>query len=540
MIEKEEEPSVPAGVNTLSEAQLTQFNIDYPEEEEAQRLRLEELTALEDKSMEEFVQQSFRKWGWSSEAMHKKNIEAANDLINQEGISKELKAHYQHFKKCLIKERTLYRKELEDEFLFTCPSFVKGVQYCRSKNEFRALMIFKGLDKIEGVVKVQRKNIKVPRSWMDLYFKPDAINLIMNLDVENGYVRVPPPPKPKEEEKKDGASNAEVKDGASNAEENDGASNGEVKDGASIAEGNDGEPKGEIIQSRIIQFPITRIRYLKQQTKNVVDMAALEKMIKQRDQKDAYRQRRAKPGVFVEPTPIGEKPRKQIVVPAHWIALHANGLKKKITEEELVELFGEAYLNQVKRSEFGFIDVPVGDFKESHLFKFPELIKKDAPRLRYIQSEGQDLCVSKAFASILHHLGFTDSARQVDEYGCQNLTGGAVDVVFKVKTFADKATPGWLLSRHMLHPFDWKDLKSNEIFLGVLLGSDGSNSHAVCIHGGWIFDANEIQAIPLTKQGLDYCTSNSEKECQFIRFWKGYFFYYEGKKKEKMAQMIGP
>jgi hypothetical protein len=49
----------------------------------------------------------------------------------------------------------------------------------------------------------------------------------------------------------------------------------------------------------------------------------------------------------------------------------------------------------------------------------------------------------------------------------------------------------------------------NTMVLAVLNESNGNGSHAVTIHGGCVYDANEVVAIPLCKEALDYCCSTS-------------------------------
>jgi hypothetical protein len=47
------------------------------------------------------------------------------------------------------------------------------------------------------------------------------------------------------------------------------------------------------------------------------------------------------------------------------------------------------------------------------------------------------------------------------------------------------------------------------MFSGVLHASDGSCCHALTIHGGFIYDANETIALPLCNEALNYCTPTS-------------------------------
>jgi hypothetical protein len=54
----------------------------------------------------------------------------------------------------------------------------------------------------------------------------------------------------------------------------------------------------------------------------------------------------------------------------------------------------------------GFVDVPVGDFKPSHLNEHPNLKRVGAQRVHINQTGGKDLCVSKLLASALFAIGF--------------------------------------------------------------------------------------------------------------------------------------
>ena len=60
--------------------------------------------------------------------------------------------------------------------------------------------------------------------------------------------------------------------------------------------------------------------------------------------------------------------------------------------------------------------------------------------------------------------------------------------------------------------FNWQLLQEqmkNTMVLAVLNKSNGNGSHAVTIHYGSVYDANEVVAIPLCKEALDYCCSTS-------------------------------
>ena len=85
---------------------------------------------------------------------------------------------------------------------------------------------------------------------------------------------------------------------------------------------------------------------------------------------------------------------------------------------------------------------------------------------------------------------------------------------------------------------DWnKDIQDFDLFLGVLIGSDGHINHAVAIFNKWIFDSNEKSAIPLCQEGLNYCVSSKNKKVKFIGFKRG-FFFRENSKKSRLKQKL--
>ncbi len=52
--------------------------------------------------------------------------------------------------------------------------------------------------------------------------------------------------------------------------------------------------------------------------------------------------------------------------------------------------FGGAFANELKKSYQGFVDIPVGDFKASHLSEHPNLKVIGGPIVKYVHSEGKD------------------------------------------------------------------------------------------------------------------------------------------------------
>ena len=53
-----------------------------------------------------------------------------------------------------------------------------------------------------------------------------------------------------------------------------------------------------------------------------------------------------------------------------------------------------------------------------------------------------------------------------------------------------------------------------------------------------MYDANEVHAITLSSEALDYCCSTDTVKNIFVNFHKVVKFHYEGSKTEKRQQMI--
>ena len=119
------------------------------------------------------------------------------------------------------------------------------------------------------------------------------------------------------------------------------------------------------------------------------------------------------------------------------------------------------------------------------------------------------------------------------------MKGAVVDALDCVMLRARNILPKWIVIERIPKCFDWQKhlLDERHILVGVLLASDGNCSHAVTIHGGFVYDANEMVALPLCQEALDYCTSTAEVKSSFVRFRRGYFLRYKGTKKHKLDLM---
>ena len=173
---------------------------------------------------------------------------------------------------------------------------------------------------------------------------------------------------------------------------------------------------------------------------------------------------------------------KSVPVPGYWEVMFHGEKKPMRADEEFVSNFKKNFLEEVKRMRCGFVDIPVGDFKLSHLQEHPNLHVHGLPTVRFVQSHGEDLCVSKLLASVFHVLGFTEEALMVDKYGKSELVGGTVDAIGKVGQFAQSKLPEWI-TRNVLkkaHLFDW------EVLLQELMQGTRRTCISCSCHSWWL------------------------------------------------------
>ncbi len=90
-------------------------------------------------------------------------------------------------------------------------------------------------------------------------------------------------------------------------------------------------------------------------------------------------------------------------------------------------------------------------------------------------------------------------------YGESQLRRATVDAIQKVGQYTETQLQQWIARKVLKKPhmFDWKLLQEqmkDTILLVVLNESDRNGSQAVTINSGYVYDANEVVAIPLCKE----------------------------------------
>lgn len=175
----------------------------------------------------------------------------------------------------------------------------------------------------------------------------------------------------------------------------------------------------------------------------------------------------------------------------------------------------------------GFIDVPVGKVRKSTLMTHKNLNVADAPNIEYPQGD-VNLCIINSLTSVLHQIGFESEAKVIYVEYLDDAEGGQIEnIIVHSMKLARKYLPkaSQYIRSNKLISFEQVKciLKDGEILLGVLMTGDFHQNHAVSIYNGFIYDANEQKAIPFCKEGLDYCSGDSDgKKGLFVLFLNSY------------------
>ncbi len=91
------------------------------------------------------------------------------------------------------------------------------------------------------------------------------------------------------------------------------------------------------------------------------------------------------------------------------------------------------------------------------IFIFTPICKSfGAPKVHFNQSDGKDLCVSKALASALYTIGFQEEATAIDSHGEEIMKGAVVNALEMVEEHTRNVLPSWIVIRRLPCKHDWK------------------------------------------------------------------------------------
>ena len=242
--------------------------------------------------------------------------------------------------------------------------------------------------------------------------------------------------------------------------------------------------------------------------------------------------------------------------PAKYFVKFADSLSKdteeEMSEETLLTLFDPLFLRLVRsrgHNRRRFVHIPPGDVRSA----VPSVVdggweelcpisKKPAIPLPSVKFQQYDrkTCVCSSFASALWAVGFQELAIEINTLAIE--TEQDPNVLVKVATWVSQ-------NRNRSHCLQPRKIKqgsnpafslmeadlTNSFALVVLSASDGSRSHAITVHDGYIFDGNEATALPLSIEALNYLCSTRERKASFTGVVAGYLFVQQGKRSRLAA-----
>ena len=456
---------------------------------------------MDKEAMNEFVRQKFEEWGWHSHKEHNsymKGLDEELETTTGEAARKEL----ERFIKKNKVERKYFTRLLEMEYFLTSDATLVGLKYNKETEKFTASTESKVIDPHNpDETKICFKQLELDDdTWVREVISEELINKAIEMASvgHDTFMQIP------------------------------------------IG-----------VKTKLLDKAVVRVKCIPYSKSTVVDTKALAKMKRQQIKKRLAKMKTSKRmgreiielenDLKVEPD--FETPMMVVEHPEQWLAQTDDGTTIMVDLDWVIGQFGDPYAEDLRESRRGFVDVPVGDSKPSHLQEWPNLLVDGLPEIHYRQPEGMNLCLPNALASVLHVLGFQTSAAEISVHGEKHIGAGATDTLDLVYEKAKACLPNWVQITRIKNPhgFDWeKNLEDRTIMLAVLTTSDGHRSHGVAIHGGLIYDANEATAIPLCKEGLDYCSSTPTKRCEFVEFHKGLLFQYNGKDIKKIERLSRP
>ena len=551
---------------------------------------------VDNDAMAEYVESRFVEWKWSSNAEHSMNLTYFGELGREsQKMAKSdkdkaiIKQYYSDLITAMKKERRYFRQQFEKEFLLTDPQMVTGVRFNRSTNKFTARCTYQHQQQDKQTNKVmwvkREDEFEVPEDWVlhEAGFAEDVLQHILDMDVEGGYFvvpkdrtfhepetvtgikfdnkrnvfvarvesqrvireanntkqvnKVPTQTKPNKVRLKTVKDEIKVTDDW--VKDRAGMTLDAVKNAKNLD--NDGFVSIPLdMKLKVHDRTIWRIKFVARQTRYILDVHKMRAEAPTLNLVMAGKRNATSQAFAASRLPTQQHKQKQVVSDAHWRVKFSDGNTLKLCETDplVVENFSAKFLEELRRTKKGFVDIPVGDCKVSSLHRHPHLKVCGAPTIQFVQGNSEDLCVSNSLASAFHNLGFIDGARQIAQFGKTRVAGGAVNALEKVAIYAKEVLPSWIEMHRKKLVFNWRtELDKKNVFLAVLSASDGNCSHAITIHGGFIYDANETIAVPLCQEGLDYCTSTEDQPSTFIDFRRGYIFRYMGKQKKLRAKM---
>ncbi len=199
-------------------------------------------------------------------------------------------------------------------------------------------------------------------------------------------------------------------------------------------------------------------------------------------------------------------------------------LEREWVQKQFSETYLDAIIKNVKHAKGHYVPVPPGCSRRGNLAPQEtcepppsyETTSQDypvAPVAKYQQGK-TETCLFSSTACGLHYYGYINESEELQETGLQYEKKG-----WLVRPFLDEIHR--LIPRCIVRRIDNLNIledKSPLPTVAILVGSDESNNHAICVVGEFIFDTNCHHALPLSLS-LFYIY----KSTRLRRFWYAVF-----------------
>ena len=504
------------------------------------------------KKLEDFIESSFIAWGWHSNAKYAEELNNWRKKLKKHDVSDATKGNIKEWLIMLKQERQKYRKHFANEYKCTQEvGFVRSVRFDKATNLFFAKLAWTEVHKSSKFP--MEEEVEIEEAWVKEAFKAPMFQHIINMrQDEPNWTQVPRDVAFMLKKKKIvklrymPQTTRSIVDSAALVAKLNAALEAKKKM-STVKE--EAKPSSRIVRKRSRLSQESSASSTRNESADAIPSTPKKMAVEtiagpllrsspHKPTRLDWEAQRTSDDEFIEAIKEEDKPRRDIIVEARWTGKTADGGTTTLDESFVRDAFGDDFTNELKRLNRAWVDIPVGDNKPSRLYEFPHLKVVGAPFIRYCQSDGKDLCVSKSLASVFAALGWESESEQINSYGEKVLRGSGVDTMKVVKDYARSILPSWLLIQRLPCEWNWKtDMTDEEIVLGVLFASDDSCSHAVAINGSYVYDANETVALPLCDDALDYCTSTEKVQSKFVKMKLAYRFSYGGSQESKRAML---
>ena len=370
--------------------------------------------------MEEYVNRSFQDWEWHSNEEHEAWIKAEQAKADEPTRSRKSKKLIVFIIKAVKAERQKYKAVLAREFKFTRSTLVQGLKYIKKNNSFSARLVWKAppilaedeeADPHAEDVEYE-EDMRVEEEWIKQEYGQEMVQHLINMRQTQQWNEVPRDVAVRIGNKKIvrvrymkprsvfvlDVSKMQEEQEAADADDAAKKMKALKRKSKSTSKKNDIGPanmRPDKLRPSVIQ-PETQTSPAAHKTppstprkSKGAPRVVRASILLEANQNDASTLPNDT-GLKDETTesPVLKKPKVEVKVGEKWLGRTENG-EETILDEQFVRMaFGEAFTNELKRTHRGFVDIPVGDSKPSHLYQHPELKIIGAPIVRFPQSEG--------------------------------------------------------------------------------------------------------------------------------------------------------